>query len=87
MENAQLDSALSRLRGFAPRKATPIALKVKIDNQDKSFLIDPATGKVRTPPPSYGWAKDFDFKELKRFFLGKGYKVEEVMGDVAPVLV
>lgn len=85
MDNA-LNHAMGRLQDFKPRKATPVALKVKIDNQEKSFLIDPATGKVRTPPPSYGWAKDFDFKELKRFFVVKGYKVEEVTGELAPVL-
>jgi hypothetical protein len=87
MENTQLDSALSRLRGFTARKATPIALKVKIDNQEKSFVIDPATGKVSKPPAAYGWAKGFDYKELKRFFVVKNYKVEEVMGEIAPVLV
>lgn len=83
----QVSDALERLRNFQPRRATPIALKVKIEAEEKSFLIDPTSGKIKIPPPTYGWAKDFDFKNLKRFFQQKGYQVEEVMGDVSPVLV
>jgi len=86
MENARLDKAMARLQGFKSRKETPVALKVKIDNQEKSFLIDPATGLVKTSPPAYGWAKGFPVKELKKFFNTKGYPVEEVMGELAPVL-
>lgn len=86
MLTAQIDQQLERLGAWTPRKATPVALQVKIDGSDKSFLIDPATARVKTPPPAYGWTLGFDYKELRKFFRQKGYPVVEVMGKVAPVL-
>lgn len=87
MENTQLDYALSRLRGFTARKATPVALKVKIDDRDFSFLVDPSTGKVTDGPKAYDFLFNQPFRHVAQFFKLKKIKCEEVMGEIAPVLV
>lgn len=82
-----LEPALSTLRHWSPRKPCPVALLVKIDDRDFSFPVDPATGKVTGGPKAYDFLFNQPFMQVKRFFSIKKIRVEEVMGEIAPVLV
>lgn len=86
MENT-LDSALTRLRGFMPRKATPAGLRVTVEpGRQIVILIDPATAQAKKPSGAWAWMEGWPLAELRKYFKSKNMAVVELM-DIAPVLV